>query len=86
MYSLFLEFNLLNDPYILLEFYKQAHQKFARYDKDVSGFDECELTSEFMNTIKVTYVTEIIIKIGCRFVEEHTIKSNHIIFIVEEII
>ncbi|WP_297838306.1 flavin reductase family protein [Ignavibacterium sp.] len=68
------------------EIYKQAHQTSARYDKDVSEFDECGLTPEFANTIKAPYVKESNIKIGCRFVEEHLIKTNDTIFIVGEIL
>ncbi|GAB4127668.1 MAG: flavin reductase [Ignavibacteriales bacterium] len=72
--------------HISKEIYKQAHQTSARYDKDISEFDECELTPEFTNTIKAPYVKESNIKIGCRFVEEHLIKSNDTIFIVGEIL
>lgn len=72
--------------HINAEIYKQAHQTSASYDKDVSEFDECELTAEFTNTIKAPYVKESKIKIGCRFVEEHLIKTNDTIFIVGEIL
>lgn len=68
------------------EIYKQAHQTSARYDKDVSEFDECGLTPEFTNTIKAPYVKESNIKIGCSFVEEHLIKINDTIFIIGEIL
>lgn len=68
------------------EIFKQAHQTSARYDKDVSEFDECGLTPEYTETIKAPYVKESKIKIGCRFVEEHEIKFNETIFIVGEIL
>ncbi len=68
------------------EIFKQAHQTSARYEKDVSEFDECGLTPEFTNTIKAPYVKESNIKIGCRFVEEHLIKTNDTIFVVGEIL
>jgi len=68
------------------ENFKQAHQTSARYDKDVSEFDECGLTPEYSETIKAPYVKESTIKIGLKFVEEQEIKSNGTIFIVGEIV
>lgn len=68
------------------EIFKQAHQTSARYAKEVSEFDECGLTPEYSTTIKAPYVKESKIKIGCRFVEEHQIKTNDTIFIVGEIL
>ena len=67
------------------EIYKQAHQTSARYDKDVSEFDECTLTPQYTEAVKAPYVKESKIKIGCRFVEEQEIKFNGTIFIVGEI-
>lgn len=67
------------------EIYKQAHQTSARYDKDVSEFDECGLNPEYSGTNKAPYVKESTIKIGLRLVEEQEIKANGTIFIVGEI-
>jgi flavin reductase (DIM6/NTAB) family NADH-FMN oxidoreductase RutF len=71
--------------HISKEIYKQAHQTSARYDKDVSEFDACKLTSQFTKAVKAPYVKESKIKIGYRFVEEQEIKSNGTVFIVGEI-
>lgn len=68
------------------DIYKQAHQTSARYEKEISEFEACGLTPEFYDSMKAPYVKESIIKSGCRFVEEHQIKSNDTIFIVGEII
>lgn len=68
------------------DIYKQAHQTSARYDKEISEFDECGLTPEFSTNVKAPYVKESKIKIGCRFVEEHQIQTNDTIFIVGEIL
>lgn len=85
-YSNIKETNYFTINHINKEIFKQAHQTSARYDKNVSEFDECGLTPEYSNTIKAPYVKESKIKIGCRFVEEHLIKSNDTIFIVGEIL
>ena len=66
--------------------FKQAHQTSARYEKDISEFDECGLTPEYSQKLKVPYVKESKIKIGLKFVEEHEIKFNGTIFIIGEII
>ncbi|MEJ5262899.1 MAG: flavin reductase family protein [Ignavibacterium sp.] len=80
------ETNYFTINHINKEIFKQAHQTSARYDKDISEFDECGLTPEYTETIKAPYVKESKIKIGCRFVEEHEIKFNETIFIVGEIL
>lgn len=68
------------------EIYKQAHQTSARYDKNLSEFDEVSLTPEYTDTIKAPYVKESKIKIGLKFIEEQLVKSNGTIFIVGEIV
>lgn len=80
------ETNYFSINHINKEIFKQAHQTSARYDQNVSEFDECGLTPEYSNTIKAPYVKESKIKIGCRFVEEHLIKANDTIFIAGEIL
>ncbi|GAB4301574.1 MAG: hypothetical protein Kow0098_29700 [Ignavibacteriaceae bacterium] len=56
------------------------------YNKAVSEFEASGLTPEYTETLKVPYVKESKIKMGCRFVEEHEIKINGTIFIVGEIL
>lgn len=68
------------------EIFKRAHQTSARYDYEVSEFDECGLTPDYSEVVKAPYVKESKIKIGCRFVEEHIIKINDTIFMVGEIL
>jgi flavin reductase (DIM6/NTAB) family NADH-FMN oxidoreductase RutF len=68
------------------DIFKKAHQTSARYPKDVSEFDACGFTPEYSDSIKAPYVKESLIKIGCRYVEEHEIKFNGTIFIVGEIL
>lgn len=68
------------------DIFKQAHQTSARYEKDVSEFDACGFTPEYSEVMKAPYVKESKIKLGCRFLEEHQIKSNDTIFMVGEIL
>lgn len=80
------ETNCFTINHINKEIFKLAHQTSARYEKDISEFDACGLTSEHTETFKAPYVKESKIKTGCCFVEEHQIKSNDTIFIVGEIL
>ena len=66
--------------------YKQAHQTSARYEKNISEFDECKLSPEFSDGLSAPYVKEASIKIGLKYIEEHEIKYNGTIFIVGEIV
>ncbi|MCU0344167.1 MAG: flavin reductase [Ignavibacterium sp.] len=80
------ETNCFTINHINKEIFKQAHQTSARYEKDISEFDACGLTPEYIGIIKAPYVKESKIKIGLKFSEEHEMKSNGTIFIVGEIV
>jgi flavin reductase (DIM6/NTAB) family NADH-FMN oxidoreductase RutF len=79
------ETNYFTINHINKEIFKQAHQTSARYEKEISEFDDCGLAPEYTETIKAPYVKESKIKIGLKFLEEQEIKSNGTIFIVGEI-
>ncbi len=55
---------------------KQAHQTSAKYDEGVSEFNETGLSDEFMLDFPAPFVTQSIIKIGCRFENEYFLKEN----------
>ena len=80
------EVGLYTINHINKEIFKKAHQTSARYDEDVSEFDECGLTPEYSEKLKAPYVKESKIKIGLKFVDEQEIKYNGTIFIVGEIV
>jgi flavin reductase (DIM6/NTAB) family NADH-FMN oxidoreductase RutF len=80
------ETNHFTINHINKEIFKISHQTSARYDKGISEFDACGFTPEYTETVKAPYVRESKIKLGCRFVEEHQIKSNDTIFMVGEIV
>lgn len=67
------------------EFIEKAHQTSARYDRDVSEFDACDLGKEYLNGFVAPYVKESKIKIGMRFVEEVPIRHNGTILMIGEI-
>lgn len=65
--------------------FKKAHQTSARYEKEISEFDECGLTAEYSKSFPAPYVKESVVKIGLNYIEEYEIKYNGTIFIVGEI-
>jgi len=54
----------------------QAHSTSAKYAKDVSEFDECDISCSYINDFYAPFVENAPIGIGCEFVEEIEIKSN----------
>jgi len=79
------ETNCFTINHINKEIFKQAHQTSARYERNISEFEACQLTPEYTETIKAPYVKESKIKVGLKFLEEQEIKSNGTMFIIGEI-
>ena len=66
-------------------FAEKAHFTSAKFDREVSEFDKCKLTEEFIEGFAAPFVKESEIKIGLKFVEEIPIKLNNTILIIGEI-
>lgn len=58
------------------EIVKKAHQVSARYPEDMSEFDACELTAEFLNEFKAPFVKESLVKYALELVREIDIVEN----------
>ena len=58
----------------------------AKFNRDESEFEKCDLEKEYINGFHAPYVKESECKIGMKFIEEIKIKSNDTILIVGEII
>ncbi len=67
------------------EFIKNAHYTSAKFDKDVSEFDRCGLTEEYITDFKAPFVKESSFKIGMRFKEAIDIKLNGTCLVIGEI-
>jgi len=68
------------------DIYKQAHQASARYDEEVSEFDEVGLTEQWEDGFTAPFVQESHIKIGMKFRERHSLEINGTEFIIGEIV
>jgi flavin reductase (DIM6/NTAB) family NADH-FMN oxidoreductase RutF len=64
----------------------QAHQTSARYDKDISEFDETGLTAEYKSDFFAPFVAESHIQIGLAFREKIDIAINNTTLIIGEIV
>jgi flavin reductase (DIM6/NTAB) family NADH-FMN oxidoreductase RutF len=58
------------------EIWKKAHQTSARYPSDISEFDECSLTSQYLDDFKAPFVKESKLKMSLELVREVPIIEN----------
>lgn len=66
-------------------FAERAHYTSAKFDADVSEFDRCGLTEQYLHGFEAPFVGESEIKMGMQFVEELYIKSTDCIMIIGEV-
>lgn len=64
---------------------EQAHYTSAKFDRDVSEFEACGLTEEYLAGFAAPFVKESRVKIGLRLVDEMPIERNGTIFIIGEV-
>jgi flavin reductase (DIM6/NTAB) family NADH-FMN oxidoreductase RutF len=67
------------------EFIKNAHYTSAKFSKEVSEFERCKLTEEYINDFNAPFVKESNFKIGMKFKEAIDIKANGTILIIGEV-
>ncbi len=67
------------------EFYKQAHQTSARYDKEISEFEATGLTPHFEKDFIAPYVKESNFRIGLKLEEKHELSINNTIFLIASV-
>ena len=65
---------------------KRAHYTSAKFDKDSSEFERCQLTEEYLSTIKAPFVKESCIQMGMQLVDTIPIKQNGTIMVIGEIV
>ena len=68
------------------DFYKQAHQTSARYDREVSEFDACGLQPWYSEKLKAPYVQESNVKIGIELAERIDLKINGTVMLLGKIV
>jgi flavin reductase (DIM6/NTAB) family NADH-FMN oxidoreductase RutF len=66
-------------------FVKNAHYTSAKFDREVSEFDACGLTDEYLQGFKAPFVKESTIKIGMKYCESIPIERNGTILVIGEV-
>jgi flavin reductase (DIM6/NTAB) family NADH-FMN oxidoreductase RutF len=67
------------------EFVEKAHYTSAKFSSDVSEFDTCNLSEEYIHNFKAPFVQESVFKMGLRFKEAIDIKLNGTVLVIGEI-
>ena len=67
------------------EFIKNAHYTSAKFNADVSEFERCQLTEEYIPNFDAPFVKESHFKMGMQFIEAINIKANGTVLIIGEI-
>ena len=64
---------------------RQAHYTSAKFDPEVSEFDSCDLTAEYLHDFKAPFVKESRLKLGMKFLQAIPITLNNTMLIIGEI-
>jgi len=67
------------------EFIKNAHYTSAKFGEDISEFERCNLSEEYIKDFKAPFLKESTFKIGMCFKEALDIKRNGTILVIGEI-
>lgn len=84
-YENILENGCFTVNHIHSNFIKKAHYTSAKFDKQVSEFEACDLTKEYLFDFKAPFVKESNLKIALKHLESIPIKSASTILVVGEI-
>lgn len=60
-----------------------AHQTSAKYEADISEFDACNVTPQFIDDFTAPFVKESIIKFGLKFMHEIHLPNDTLLIIGE---
>ncbi len=64
---------------------EQAHHTSAKYDEDISEFDQTLLEPEYKMDWHAPFVKDAPIALGCRYLNEYEIKENGCVLIIAAI-
>lgn len=67
------------------EILERAHQTSARYPEDISEFEACQLTTQYIDEIQAPFVEESKIKFSLELVREQLIPENGTHLIITKI-
>ncbi len=64
------------------EFVDKAHYTSAKFDEEISEFDMCGLTEDYLDGFKAPFVKESLLKLAVTYLEEYAIKASNTIMMV----
>ncbi|MFN4764499.1 flavin reductase family protein [Gillisia sp. Q332] len=64
---------------------EQAHQTAAKYENNISEFNQTGLEEEYLDGFFAPYVKQSSVKMGCRYLNEYHITENDTILVVAAI-
>ncbi len=64
---------------------EQAHQTAAKYENNISEFNQTGLEEEYLDGFFAPYVKQSSVKIGCRYLNKYHITENDTILVVAAI-
>ncbi|MBO0331459.1 flavin reductase family protein [[Muricauda] lutisoli] len=67
------------------EFIERAHYTSAKFDKNISEFDRCGFSEEYIDAFEAPFVKESLVKIGLRLKETVPIPLNGTTLVIGEI-
>lgn len=67
-------------------FVEQAHYTSAKFDKEISEFEQCKFTEEYLSDFPAPFVKESRLKIGLKHVESIPISINNTMMIVGKVL
>ena len=71
--------------HVTLRQIEQAHHTSAKYDENISEFDQTQLESDYRLDWQAPYVKGSPICLGCRYLNEYLIKENGCVLIIASI-
>ena len=82
--------NILENGYYTInhihpEFIKNAHYTSAKFDAEISEFERCGLTEQYIKSFTAPFVKESSFKIGLRFKDAIDIELNDTVLMIGEI-
>jgi flavin reductase (DIM6/NTAB) family NADH-FMN oxidoreductase RutF len=79
------ENNVFTVNHVSLGQIEQAHHTSAKYDENISEFDQTQLESEYRLDWHAPFVKGSPIGLGCRYLNEYNIKENGCVLIIAAI-
>ena len=77
--------NVFTVNHVSLSQIEQAHHTSAKYDENISEFDQTQLESEYRLDWHAPFVKGSPIGLGCRYLNEYNIKENGCVLIIAAI-